>query len=348
MVVTELAVLVTSTHARYHPQLEPLLSCSTLTLSSSPRSSISRTKRSVRPRSKRLRHFCRRWRLPESPLAPKMLMKTLASVPAPFTSPVMTMISYLTGTRPRTLLAKLSTVLKHSNRDLSIAVEEIPKPKVTFFKSLAVTLYRTSRSVTTTSKTCQKATFFAFFPSFVMWPMQIPAMSPTFFDENSNVSVAPLQPAVAGEPEGLVHGLVFHIDVLQVPTRSRAYIEITRKAVLDTFGWHRNRQLIHQPAALWRDTVMAELRERSGRGEEGEEHTKCSMVPAVKDFFPSGRSSHSRSVSTSLGPTLAVLPASRSVPVDKRSHRNMYTSSVSKSSTSTWSRYQSAPTMELS
>lgn len=32
----------------------------------------------------------------------------------------------------------------------------------------------------------------------------------------------------------------------------------------------------------------------------------------------------------------------------QRSHRNMYTSSVSTSSTSTWSRYQSAPIMELS
>jgi len=39
---------------------------------------------------------------------------------------------------------------------------------------------------------------------------------------------------------------------------------VTWKAVLDTFGWHGNRQLIHQPAALWCDTVMAELRERRG------------------------------------------------------------------------------------
>lgn len=30
------------------------------------------------------------------------------------------------------------------------------------------------------------------------------------------------QPAVTGEPEGLVHGLIFHINVVQVPTRSRA------------------------------------------------------------------------------------------------------------------------------
>lgn len=41
-------------------------------------------------------------------------MKTLASVPAPFSSPVIMMISYLTGTRLRALLAKLSTVFVHS------------------------------------------------------------------------------------------------------------------------------------------------------------------------------------------------------------------------------------------
>lgn len=29
------------------------------------------------------------------------------------------------------------------------------------------------------------------------------------------------QPAVAGEPKSLVHGLIFHINALQVPTCSR-------------------------------------------------------------------------------------------------------------------------------
>ncbi len=47
---------------------------------------------------------------------------------------------------------------------------------------------------------------------------------------------------------------------------------LTWKDVLDTLGWHGNRQLIRQPAALWCDTVMAKLRkrareEREGRGE---------------------------------------------------------------------------------
>lgn len=32
------------------------------------------------------------------------------------------------------------------------------------------------------------------------------------------------QPTVTGEPEGLVHGLIFHINVLQVPTWTRACI----------------------------------------------------------------------------------------------------------------------------
>lgn len=54
-------------------------------------------------------------------------------------------------------------------------------------------LFPSSFSVTTTSMTCQKAPLFTFFPSLVMWPMQMPAISPTCFDENSNVSVAPLR-----------------------------------------------------------------------------------------------------------------------------------------------------------
>lgn len=45
---------------------------------------------------------------------------------------------------------------------------------------------------------------------------------------------------------------------------------LTWKDVLDTFGWHGNRQLIHQPAALWCDTVMAELRRERVREREWE------------------------------------------------------------------------------
>lgn len=115
MVVTPLAVLVTSTRSSSQPGFTPVLSCSSRTFCSSPMSNISSRNLSVRPRSKRLRNFWRSWRRPESPLEPWMVMKTLASVPAPFSSPVMTMISYLTGTRLRALLAKLSMDFVHSN-----------------------------------------------------------------------------------------------------------------------------------------------------------------------------------------------------------------------------------------
>lgn len=54
-------------------------------------------------------------------------------------------------------------------------------------------LFPSSFSVTTTSRTCQKSSLFTFFPSLVMWPMQMPAISPRCLDVNSNVSVAPLQ-----------------------------------------------------------------------------------------------------------------------------------------------------------
>lgn len=53
-------------------------------------------------------------------------------------------------------------------------------------------LFPSSFSVTTTSRTCQKSSPFTFFPSLVMWPMQIPAISPRCLDVNSKVSVAPL------------------------------------------------------------------------------------------------------------------------------------------------------------
>ena len=55
---------------------------------------------------------------------------------------------------------------------------------------LSTHLFPSSFSVTTTSITCQKASFFTFFPSFVIWPRQMPAMSPRCLDENSKASVA--------------------------------------------------------------------------------------------------------------------------------------------------------------
>ena len=50
---------------------------------------------------------------------------------------------------------------------------------------------------------------------------------------------------------------------------------LTWKIVLDTFGWHGNRKLIHQPAALWCDAVMAELR---GTEEEGEDKSRNGYI----------------------------------------------------------------------
>lgn len=47
-------------------------------------------------------------------MVPKTVRKTLASVPAPFSSPVITMSSYVTGTSLRALLAKLSMNFVHS------------------------------------------------------------------------------------------------------------------------------------------------------------------------------------------------------------------------------------------
>lgn len=65
---------------------------------------------------------------------------------------------------------------------------------------------------------------------------------------------------------------VQHIEQSGSQTISPVFSQpaLTWKDVLDTFGWHGNRQLIHQPAALWCDTVMAKLRgkrrERRWRG----------------------------------------------------------------------------------
>lgn len=65
---------------------------------------------------------------------------------------------------------------------------------------------------------------------------------------------------------------VQHIEQSGSQTISPVFSQpaLTWKDVLDTFGWHGNRQLIHQPAALWCDTIMAKLRgkrrERRWRG----------------------------------------------------------------------------------
>lgn len=40
------------------------------------------------------------------------------------------------------------------------------------------------------------------------------------------------QPAVTGEPKGLVHGLISHINILQVPTRSRASLQPVKRTPL--------------------------------------------------------------------------------------------------------------------
>lgn len=63
---------------------------------------------------------------------------------------------------------------------------------------------------------------------------------------------------------------VQHVEQSDSQTVSSVFGQpaLTWKDVLDTFGWHGNRQLIHQPAALWCDTVMAKLRKR-WRGENG-------------------------------------------------------------------------------
>lgn len=70
IVVTQLAVFVISTHSRYQPGAWPVLSCSTFTLWRSPRSSVSKMKRSVRPLSNRFLNFCFIGRFPESPFTP--------------------------------------------------------------------------------------------------------------------------------------------------------------------------------------------------------------------------------------------------------------------------------------
>lgn len=65
---------------------------------------------------------------------------------------------------------------------------------------------------------------------------------------------------------------VQHIEKSGCQTISPVFSQpaLTWKDVLDTFGWHGNRQLIHQPAALWCDTVVAELRrDRRKRRERG-------------------------------------------------------------------------------
>lgn len=57
----------------------------------------------------------------------------------------------------------------------------------------AAHLFPSSFSVMTTSLTRQYTSPFTFFPSLGVWPRQIPAMSPRFLDENSNLSTFPLE-----------------------------------------------------------------------------------------------------------------------------------------------------------
>lgn len=68
-----------------------------------------------------------------------------------------------------------------------------PLKKDTRVKMSAAYLFPSSFSVITTSLMCQYASPFTFFPSLGVWPRQIPAMSPRFLDENSNLSTFPLK-----------------------------------------------------------------------------------------------------------------------------------------------------------
>lgn len=77
---------------------------------------------------------------------------------------------------------------------------------------------------------------------------------------------------------------VQHIEQSGSQTISPVFSQpaLTWKDVLDTFGWHGNRQLIHQPAALWCDTVMAKLRkrwreERGGGGKRERKRGKAQL-----------------------------------------------------------------------
>ncbi|KAK2194036.1 hypothetical protein NP493_3g06031 [Ridgeia piscesae] len=95
-------MLFTSTRSSSQAAPKPLLSCSICSLTSSPRSMASMTNLSVRLRSNKSRPFCCSCLLPVSPWVPYRMMKTLASVPAPRTSPVTTITSYLTVPKSKT------------------------------------------------------------------------------------------------------------------------------------------------------------------------------------------------------------------------------------------------------
>ena len=86
------SVIVTLSQCQLAPT--PLLSCSIMILDTPPRLLHSRSKVEVTFRSNKFSPAFTRARLPVSPVLPNMVMKTLASVPAPNLSPVSTLTRY--------------------------------------------------------------------------------------------------------------------------------------------------------------------------------------------------------------------------------------------------------------
>lgn len=70
---------------------------------------------------------------------------------------------------------------------------ELNTPTCAWIVDLMSYLFPSSLSVTTTSSTRQNTSPFTFFPSLGVCPRQMPAMSPKFLDENSNLSTFPLR-----------------------------------------------------------------------------------------------------------------------------------------------------------
>lgn len=81
-------VFVTSIFDNIHPALNPLLSCSMRTRVREPKSRASRLKLSLLPRSNKSTNFLVSGLRPVSSFEPYMVIWTLASVPAPCSSPV--------------------------------------------------------------------------------------------------------------------------------------------------------------------------------------------------------------------------------------------------------------------
>lgn len=94
-----------------------------------------------------------------------------------------------------------------------------PLKKETRVKTSADYLFPSSFSVITTSLTCQYASPFTFFPSLGVWPRQIPAMSPRFLDENSNLSTFPLK---MSEKKNKHVGPLLGLNHLLTPTSSHS------------------------------------------------------------------------------------------------------------------------------